>query len=56
MKEKPPLWMILCCAAPVGLGLGLYFAGWISGLWVFLLIMLACPVLHLLMMRGHGHG
>lgn len=55
MKGKSPVWMILCCVVPLGLAVGLYYAGWISESWMFILIMLLCPLFHFLVMKGHGH-
>lgn len=45
--------MALCCLAPIVLIIG-FFAFFKSGsnYWIWLIILL-CPVLHILMMRGH---
>ena len=52
MKQKHLLLMALCCLAPLALiiGFSAFFRG--SSSWVWLIILL-CPVLHILMMRGH---
>ncbi|MFC1822331.1 DUF2933 domain-containing protein [Thermodesulfobacteriota bacterium] len=44
--------MILCCAIPLGLIGILSFTGAL-GSWGFYGLMLLCPILHFLMMRGH---
>jgi hypothetical protein len=54
-------WMLLCCIVPLVLAAGLLFGG-AKGLASLgrtaapLLILLLCPLMHLLMMRGMGHG
>ena len=49
------LLMVLCCTIPLALifalpylGVSLSSSGWL------LLVLLLCPLMHLLMMRGHG--
>lgn len=32
-----------------------HLLGWLSSYWIFLLV-IACPLMHLFMHRGHGHG
>ena len=54
------LLMALCCAIPLGLIFALPYlrVSLSSGGWL-LLVLLLCPLVHLLMMRrhrGHGHG
>lgn len=51
------LLMIVCCAVPLALilalpylGVSLSSSGWL------LLVLLLCPLLHLFLMRGHGHA
>ena len=53
MKQKHLLLMALCCLAPLALiiGFSAFFRA-SSSSWVWLIILL-CPVLHILMMRGH---
>jgi hypothetical protein len=49
--------MILCCAIPLGLLAILSLTGTL-GSWGYLALILLCPALHFLMMRGHmssGH-
>ena len=48
------LMMVLCCAIPLAL-LGVFYALGYSSYAVWLVILL-CPLLHFMMMRGHGHG
>ncbi len=45
--------MILCCAIPFALIVILSITGSL-GSWGFYAIILLCPVLHIVMMRGHG--
>jgi len=47
--------MILCCAIPLLL-IALLSATGTLGSWGFLPLILLCPVLHILMMRGHHSG
>ena len=52
------LLMVLCCAIPLVLILALPYLGvsLASSGWL-LLVLVLCPLMHLLMMRGHGgHG
>lgn len=44
--------MILCCAIPLGLFLILSLTGSL-GSWGYYALFLLCPLLHILMMRGH---
>ncbi len=32
-----------------------HLLGWLSSYWIFLLV-IVCPLMHLFMHRGHGHG
>lgn len=50
--QNHPLAMILCCAIPLTLFVVLSFTGSL-GSWGFYGLMLLCPLLHVLMMRGH---
>lgn len=52
--QNHPLAMILCCAIPLGLIVILSLTGSL-GSWGFYALILLCPVLHIFMMRGHGH-
>ncbi|OGZ24594.1 MAG: hypothetical protein A2896_00580 [Candidatus Nealsonbacteria bacterium RIFCSPLOWO2_01_FULL_43_32] len=56
MQQKYLLLMALCCLASLALiiGFSAFFRGG-SNYWVWLIILL-CPVLHILMMRGHTRG
>ncbi len=47
-----PLAMILCCAIPLVLFLILSLSGSL-GSWGYYALFLLCPLLHVLMMRGH---
>jgi O-antigen ligase len=44
--------MILCCAVPLTLIIILSLTGTL-GSWGFFALMLLCPIMHVLMMRGH---
>ncbi|OGZ20613.1 MAG: hypothetical protein A2654_00365 [Candidatus Nealsonbacteria bacterium RIFCSPHIGHO2_01_FULL_43_31] len=52
MKQRHLLLMALCCLAPLALiiGFSAFFRG--GDYWAWLIILL-CPVLHILIMRGH---
>ncbi len=53
MHRKHMLWMILCCAVPLaGLALLSLLGASLQGGLLPLLIVLLCPLSHLLMMRG----
>jgi len=53
--QNHALAMILCCAIPLTFVLILSLSGSI-GSWSYYGLMLLCPLLHFLMMRGHGHS
>lgn len=46
--------MILCCAIPLGLLVVLSYADSL-GSWGYYGLLLLCPLMHVVMMRGHGH-
>ncbi|MGE5553111.1 MAG: DUF2933 domain-containing protein [Betaproteobacteria bacterium] len=48
-------WMILCCLLPILLVGALYLWPVARGFVPFLMLLL-CPLLHVLLMRGMGHG
>lgn len=50
--KNHPLAMILCCAIPLILFLILSMSGSL-GSWAYYALFLLCPLLHVLMMRGH---
>ena len=50
--QNHSLAMILCCAIPLALIVILSMTGTL-GSWGFYALMLLCPVLHIVMMRGH---
>ena len=56
MRKNHFLLMALCCLAPIILVVGFLslFKG-SSNSW-FWLIVLLCPLLHIIIMRGHKHG
>ncbi len=54
IMQNHPLAMILCCAIPLGLIVILSLTGSL-GSWGYYALILLCPVLHIFMMRGHGH-
>ena len=47
--------MILCCAVPLGLIMILSVSGRL-GSWGYYALILLCPLMHVFMMRGHGHA
>ncbi len=57
--SKHAFMMILCCLIPVGLFAVLWAVG-LPGRYLGFGVMLLCPLLHIVMMRGmmhkHGHG
>ena len=54
--QNHSLAMILCCAIPLALIVILSLTGTL-GSWGFYAVMLLCPLLHIVMMRGmRGHG
>ncbi len=52
--SKHTLIMVLCCLIPLAI-LGILWAIGISGSYLILGVILLCPLLHILMMRGR-HG
>lgn len=56
IKQNHLLLMAVCCLAPIILVLGLLslYKG-NNNYWVWLIILL-CPLAHIFMMKGHGHG
>ncbi|MFH1646921.1 MAG: DUF2933 domain-containing protein [Chloroflexota bacterium] len=54
--SKHSLIMLLCCLVPLAIIAVLWAAG-VSGRYLFLGVLLLCPLLHIVMMRGmHGGG
>ena len=53
--SKHTLIMVLCCLIPLAL-LGVLWAIGISGSYLILGVILLCPLLHILMMRGRHRG
>ncbi len=53
--SKHALIMVLCCLIPLGILAVLWTIG-VSGSYLIFGVMLLCPLLHLLMMRGMGKG
>ena len=53
--SKHTLIMVLCCLIPLAL-LGVLWAIGISGSYLILGVILLCPLLHILMMRGRHKG
>lgn len=52
---KHHMWMLIACLLPLALLFALPAMGVLSG-GLFTLLIVACFAVHLLMMRGHGHG
>ncbi|MCJ7594625.1 MAG: DUF2933 domain-containing protein [Desulfobacterales bacterium] len=44
--------MVLCCALPITLVVIMAFTGYL-GSWGWVALFLLCPIMHLIMMRGH---
>ena len=55
MTKKHLVVMLLCCLIPIGIILGLRAFGVVPSGAAYLLVMLLCPLLHVLMM-GSMHG
>ena len=55
MTKKHLVLMLLCCLIPIGIILGLRAFGVVPNTTAYLLVMLLCPLLHVLMM-GSMHG
>ncbi len=51
VKENPFLAMIVCCAAPLAAIAGLSLLGFL-GSWGYYALILLCPLMHIVMMRG----
>ncbi|MEK7653645.1 MAG: DUF2933 domain-containing protein, partial [Patescibacteria group bacterium] len=56
LKQNHLLLMILCCLAPLILIAGVILLFGADKNYWFWLIILLCPLLHILMMRGYKHG
>lgn len=56
MKGNHGLLMVICCAAPMALVAAILVFNIPLGAVGLLVVLLACPLLHLFMMRGMGHG
>ncbi len=53
--SKHMLIMVLCCVIPL-VTLGVLWAIGVSGSYLIFGVILLCPLLHILMMRGMGKG
>lgn len=53
IKQNHLLMMVLCCLIPVILVIGLF--SFFKGSFLIWAMLLLCPLMHLLMMKGHGH-
>lgn len=56
LKGNHGLLMVICCVAPMALVAAVLLFNIPVGTVGFFAIMLACPLMHILMMRGMGHG
>ncbi len=51
IKQNHALAMVLCCAIPI-IGILALSASGVLGSWAYYLLILACPLGHIFMMRG----
>ena len=51
IKQNHFLAMVLCCAIPI-VGILAFSASGVLGSWAYVLVILLCPLGHILMMRG----
>ncbi len=56
IKGNHALLMIICCVVPMALLAAIFVFNVPIGTVGLFLIMLACPLMHVFMMRGMGHG
>ncbi|MBI4321421.1 MAG: DUF2933 domain-containing protein [Chloroflexi bacterium] len=56
LKGNHALLMVICCVVPMALLAAIFVFDVPVGTVGLFLVMLACPLLHLFMMRGMGHG
>ncbi|WP_219857089.1 DUF2933 domain-containing protein [Candidatus Hakubella thermalkaliphila] len=56
MSNKHLVFMILCCLIPVALFVGLLVFGIPMSSLIFFALILLCPLAHIFLMRGMGHG
>ncbi len=53
--SKHTLIMVLCCLIPLAI-LGILWVAGVSGSYLILGVLLLCPILHIVMMRGMHKG
>lgn len=56
LRGNHALLMVICCAVPLALLAAVFVFNVPIGTVGLFVIMLACPLMHVFMMRGMGHG